>query len=243
MTELTNAVTNGVFDTAQETVATAPVIESVTAYTGTVAELVGESKKYKTLEALAASVTFKDEFIETLKREKQEIADKLEKSNKSDEVYNELLRNKDPQVDKPSVSLEDTNKLIDARLVQLESQRAEAANLRRANDTLVEQFGDLTKAKEFLMDKATKLGLSVEFLMQTAAKSPDAFFNVLEVNKPSNSNTGYVPSSSVNTLTMSQGVKENSKEFFDKMFISDRKRYLSPLVQKQIMELALSNKY
>lgn len=237
-------VTNDVFTettpvapSTNETTTTTP---STPEYTGTVAELVGEGKKFKTLEALAASVAHKDEFIETLKTEKQEVQDRFEKASKSEEVFNKLLETKEKtEVVTPTASMspEEIQKLVADSISKTKSQEVAVANIKEANDTLVEKYGDLTKARDFLGSKAKELGLSVEFLMSTAAKSPTAFLNVLGVSatKPTENNS--VITGTVNTEAkgaFSTEAKAGSEAYFKAMYKADPKKYMSPEIQKAI---------
>ncbi len=238
-------VTNDVFTAAIVPAPTSVVTPDT--LTGTVAELVGEGKKYKTIEALAASVVFKDEFIETLKREKQEVEAKFEKVNKADEVFKQLLESKEvPQAQTvPNLSSDEIAKLIEATISNTEVKRIETNNIKSANDSLVNHFGSLEKAQEFVNTKSKELGLSVEFLMTTAKKSPSAFMNVIGVSGTNKVVNNPITTGTVNTTANynSGGIKEGTEAYFNEILKKDRKKYMSPEIQKQIMDAATKGTY
>lgn len=230
-------VTNDVFTPVETpTSVTTPTSETLT---GTVAELVGEGKKYKTLEALAASVQYANEHIARLEAEA-----KAREKAKADEVFEKLLTTNPVPQPTASLTQEDVTKLITDTLTQGEKTKIEANNLKFANDTVLNHFGDVTKAKEFIANKALELGLSQEFLMSTASKSPTAFLNVvgLTVNKDAVNNK--VITNSVNDIkNLNSNAPVGSKEYYDNMFKTDKRKYFSPGIQKEIQSAALKGTY
>ena len=247
------AVTNDVFT---ETTPVAPSTNETTTttpttpvYTGTVAELVGDGKKFKTVEALAASYSHSQEFIETLKTEKQEVQDRFEKSSRSEEVFNKLLETKENATvatPTPSMSPEEIQKLVADSITNTKTQEIAVANIKESNDTLVSQFGDVTKAQVFLRGKADELGLSVEFLMSTAAKSPTAFLNVIGVDAAKPAATPSLMTGSVNTEAQGKfntGAKAGSEAYYKAMYKEDPKKYMSASVQKAIVKSVENGTY
>lgn len=245
-------VTNNVF-TAEETSTNEsstgqeaqPTVNEL--ITGTVAEFVGEGKKFKTVEALAASYQHSQEFIETLMNEKKEIEAKLQKASNADEVFNKLLESKqEPKAETtPSgVSKEEIQELIKSTYTQEKSKEVADRNIKEANDKLVQHFGDFTKATDFIKQKSEELGLSTDFLMSTAAKSPTAFYNVVGINSTKAvENTPFVQSQSNSAATKTDAIKPNSKEYFAQLYKEDRKLYFSPKIQKAMLDAAANGTY
>lgn len=214
-------------------------------FTGTVADLVGEGKKYKTVEALAASVVFKDEFIETLKREKQELLESKEKL-KAEEVFDKLINSKPEEPTQPTVGMtpEAIQKLVSDTLLTQDRKKVEATNIQSASNTLINHFGDQTKATEFVTSKAAELGLSVEFLMSTAARSPVAFLNVVGISGQPQPHSPKTITSSVNPASMQSGaVKYGSKEYFNNIYKTSKAQFLSAKVQLEMQDAALKGLY
>lgn len=249
MTENTDVTNDSVFNTATgEGVTPQTPTNPIEGLTGTVAEYVGEGKKFRTVEALAASYVHSQEFIETLKTEKQEILSKVDKLSKADEVFDKLLNQKaDPKVETlpSSPSLEDIEKLMATSISKAEVNKLHTSNLDAANETLVAKFGSVAKASEYLKGKALELGLSEEYLVDTAKQSPTAFYNVLGVTaKPAENNTNFMQTG-VNTGSNfnAGGIKEGSEEYFAKLYREDKKAYFSPKVQKAIMDSATNGTF
>lgn len=239
-------VTNGVFSTTEGTTNT-PTVELVTntSYTGTVADLVGEGKKYKTLEALAASHVYANEFIETLKKENKEKEEKLEKAIKTEELFNKLTATKEPVQTSTTTSLEDIQKIVLNTITQTKTKDIEATNVKTANDTLVNHFGTTDKAKEYVENKSKELGLSINFLMDTAAKSPTAFYNIMEVNVKRNVESTGIIKGTINTEGKidNSNIKFGSEAYYNQMYKTDPRKYNSPQIQKQIQESAAKGTY
>lgn len=238
-------VTNDVFNTP-EAKTDATVTTTVESYTGTVAELVGEGKKYKTVEALAASHIYANNFIETLKKEKQDVLEKLEKTVKTDELFDKLTNqtNKVEEQTTSNIPVDDLNKLIEETLNRNESKKTEIANIKITNDTLIDHFGNLAKAQEYIAAKSKELSLSTDFLMSTAAKSPLAFYNLIEVSVNKQSSNNDIMTGSTNTgSNHSTSLKIGTQEYYDNMYKTDRKRYLSPEIQKEIQVSAQKGIY
>lgn len=233
-------VTNDIFNTPTET----PVVVTTdTVLTGTVAELVGEGKKFKTVEALAASVQYKDEFIETLKKEKQALIDK-EIQVKASQTFEDLLNNNPVVQSTPTSSgltPEQITKLLDERIQGNENKKLTEANKNIAGDAVIRHLGDSTKAKEFVANKAIELGLSGEYLATIAATSPTAFLNLVGISGNTNSAPNRVITNSVNTgiENLGSGIKYGTKEYFDNLYKTEGKtQYFSSAVQNEIYKQA-----
>ncbi len=236
---------NDVFNTPAEGT-TAPTVTTSETYTGTVAELVGEGKKYKTLEALASAVIHKDEFIEVLKKEKQDVLEKLEKNVNTGDVFDKLINSTpQPQQTAAPLSSEDLTKLIEETVSKTETKKIENTNIEVVKNKMTDHFGTLEKAEEFVKTKARELGLSVPFLMSTAMKSPSAFYNVVGVTLNSGSGNNPITTGSINTEgnVNPNTTKVGTKAYFDAIFKADKKRYFTPTVQKQIQEAGFKGTY
>lgn len=238
-------VTNDVF-TPASTNASAPTVETLT---GTVAELVGEGKKYKTVEALAASVQYANEHITRLEKEAREKQEKIDAAARAEEVFNKLLNDK--QQNAPTLPTssgmtpEQVTKLINDNLTQFERNKTAEANKKTANDLIVNHFGDQTKAIAFLTSKAAELGLSTQFLAETASRSPSALINLLGINVNNQSALNSVITSSVNTtVTTNTGTpKHGTVEYYQAMYKTDKKKYYTPAIQNEIMAMATKGVY
>lgn len=240
MTENT-IVTNGVF-TPAEAIPNATVTPSDN-LTGTVAELVGEGKKYKTLEALAASVLFKEEHINKLEAENKAIREAKEKL-KAEEVFEKLLESKPENTQTVGLTEEQITQLISNTLTGQEKKKIESTNIQLASDTLTNHFGEANKATLFIQNKATELKLSVDFLMSIAAKNPSAFYSVVGItpNQPVVSNK-VITNNVSNTANLNTGLEVGSEAYYANMLKTDKAKYMSPAIQREISQAAASGLY
>lgn len=161
-------------------------------------ELVGEGKKYKTLEDLAKSRVEADAFIDQLKSEtatlREELARLTTKTNADDtlEKLMEALKNKnnDPGSKTPepvqpkdsgnqpgTLTSEDIVKIMEAR----EQAQREVSNLNQSLAALKKVYGE--KSDEVLNQKAVDLGVGRDEIEAIAKKSPSAFANLVGLNR------------------------------------------------------------
>lgn len=117
-----------------------------------VAALVGEGKKYRTIDDLAKAYVSADDFIETLKAENRELKEKATAAKTVDDVLERLqqqpaTRPDDNQVAKKAVDVADLTKLVEAAVTGLESQKHKRENMLKADALMKEAFGEKAAAK------------------------------------------------------------------------------------------------
>jgi chaperonin cofactor prefoldin len=147
------------------------------------AELIGEGKKYATVQDALKSVPHAQKHISTLEAELAQAREALTKAKAADEVYatvKEMLATggKPPAVGGQE-QLPDLDALLDRKLQALEAQKVAKDNTEQVKQALVAQFGD--KAIETYRQKASDLGIGVETLNDLCAKSPKAALELLGV--------------------------------------------------------------
>lgn len=145
------------------------------------AELIGEKKKYKTVEDALKSVPHAQTHIQTLEEKIKEYEAKLQEQKTIDELL-QRIEQKGTETEQnttvtPQVTTEDIQKLVEQTLTQKQVQAAQASNISKVDQDLKGKFGD--KAKEHLVTKAGELGLSMGEMQAIAAKSPNAFYNLI----------------------------------------------------------------
>lgn len=216
------------------------------------ADLVGEGKKFKSVEDLAKGKVESDKFIEKLTEELAEMRKELSGLASVNQTVEELkrLRNHSdagtptPAVD-PDQLISEMEKRLDART----EQRNKEQNLIEADRMIVEIFkGDREASTKFLRDKAKELGVGVEWLTDLASNSPKAALNLLGLNVPAAPTAGDKTkvTSSVNTsatLPSGAGPKEGTKEYFDEIRKRDKNEYFSAKVQNAIFEARKKGTY
>ena len=151
-------------------------------------DLVGEGKKFKTVDDLAKGKVEADAFIEKLTRELAEVREVANKNINAEQqleaLKNELksLRDAGGQAREnttPALSGRDIEALVERSITQKEASKTASQNLAESNAKTVEHFGTLEAAKKAVETKAVELGVTVEYLRETAAKSPTAFAHLI----------------------------------------------------------------
>lgn len=153
--------------------------------------LVGEGKKYKTVEDLARSRIEADNFIETLKREKAEAAEARTKA----EVELEKLRRGVQREESPNSNVaqsttqlteENLQALIDKSLQERERTTTRARNYETIKKHLMDAYGD--QAEERLAKQASEMNTTSEKLFEIGSDNPALFTRLFPVNKPKTEN-------------------------------------------------------
>ena len=149
--------------------------------------LVGEGKKYATLEAALASVPHKEQHISRLETELAELRQRAAEAGAVSETYDavqEMLKEikATPKVSgAAALSEQDISVAIDRKLVERETQRVAQENLSKVKGTLVEQFGD--KAESWYLSRSNELGVGPETIESLAARSPKAALELLGIKR------------------------------------------------------------
>lgn len=160
--------------------------------------LVGEGKKFATVEDLAAGKMEADQFIEQLKNENLTVREqitKLEESKDQTGKIEELLKavreaKQDSEEGNQSVSEDDLSKKI-KEIMQGVSAEATAKQNRELGNKLVlaKAEGNVEAAKALLADRAKELGMSKDSLRELSESSPSAFAKLMEID-PSTVSSG-----------------------------------------------------
>jgi hypothetical protein len=157
-------------------------------------ELVGDGKKFKTVNDLAKGKAEADAYIATLtKKMDADRADYLElrKQVTAQASLTDLVRQLqdkqqtpthiEPKVEStPSYDPKEIEALISSKIEQTRLQDKMNANFQKVQTKLKEQYGNNFPA--VLKEQADALGLSKEDVNALAMKSPDAFFRTMGMN-------------------------------------------------------------
>jgi len=153
-------MSDNLFDEAPSTETTSPV-----------ETLVGEGRKFKTIEDLAKAKLESDTYIERLKSELEDVKNQVGRAANLEEQFttlrDEIVRLKaarqPPETEErtaPALSATDVEALVTKVMTQQEAQRSASQNVEEANRQVLAAHGTVEKAKEAIRAKATELGLS-----------------------------------------------------------------------------------
>lgn len=224
-----------------------------------IAELVGEGKKYSTLEdavkALAKKAKHADEFIEQLKTEKQELAESFEqtstqlsevtaKERKVDEILEALRQGKaatTAQADPSAAALtqDQLNDMLEKALTDRKTQEQVKANEKNSWELLDAQFGSRDEAKQAMAELVGSDPALLQTVTLLGQSNPDKLLKFVSANvKPVEQlsegegalNTGSFPDISGLTWEKAKKLKKD-----------DPKAYWSPKFQRQLHVAADTN--
>jgi len=184
----------------------APVVTSsatTTQLPQEVTELVGQGKKYATMEDALKSVPHAQKHIKTLEDELAQTKVELEKRKTTEQLLNEIKSGISTDgTPPPSQFTPDmVEQVVSQQLEKRQLQQTATQNIKQVTSAFSSKFGD--KAEEVYNSLAVDAGLSVSMLNQLAATSPTAVLKLAglagaKVVPPSRT------SSDVNTSGMGQ---------------------------------------
>jgi hypothetical protein len=208
-----------------------------------VEQLVGPGKKFDSVESALKGKVEADAFIASLTSEaaqlrqalaeaeaekarlsaRASILDRLNQPNEAPGTSPVQQQTPNPAPGPKALSDED----VVAVIRRTDQQKAAEANLKRVDDTLVKTFG--VDAVAVVRQRASELGLPVDDLMQVGARSPEALFNMIGVQKTAEPGNPMYQSKGFSTP--GQGVEIRNKAYYDKRraemgnikFLSDKK--------------------
>lgn len=217
--------------------------------------LVGEGKKYATVEDLAKGALHAQNHITTLEAEaaarEQELAsraavEELLRKNASDQTLltppapsEQPPAETTPPTSVPEVPKQELADLIREVMSKDQAEHNKASNLEKSVSGLDKVTGSREKTQQLIAAKAAELKVSAAFLQNIAETSPAAFFTTMNVVPPSQPNTNVAPSSNdVNTQTLQnqansqRASQPGTKEYYDNIRKNDPVTFKR--VQKQM---------
>lgn len=180
-------------------------------------ELVGEGKKYSSVDKALESIAPAQDHIQRLESEMAEMRAKLDAQSSVEETLRKFAEQK--AVDTPTSQPVDLNEVVNQVTQRLDANaQAEqrVANQKSVANKLAEQFGDMQKAKGMFEAKAKELGMSVQDMDNLAATSPQAVFQMFGTGAQSTSQRA--TQSSVNTEAMQSTTNPTPQEVPGVMF-------------------------
>lgn len=218
-----------------------------------IAELVGEGKKFKTVEDLAAGKLQSDIHIKRLEEEAKTLREQVAKAKAVEDVLEAIKANAasgqtsqennedDDKKVTPSASLsaEQIAKIVADQIKGSETAKQREVNRSKANELMVKSFGE--KAKDKFEAKATSPELRA-ILIQLAEVNPEDFVSLFKEA----SAESVVDSSSKNLNKLNVDNTTNSKEpgtqlYYAEMRKKNPKQYYSAAVQLEMHGAAMKN--
>ena len=202
-----------------------------------VTALIGEGRKYKSLEDALRSVPHAQGHISNLEKELAELREDLNKRLSAEEAMEKILEARNSRNEEgtppPEFTPEALKDLVRNTYKDMTAEDKAALNIEQADKAMREKWGE--KAGDMLAQKAQELGVSLKFLQDAASTSPQAFYNLIGLDGVKKQQE--LPrEGSVNTESMSQhsGVSPYSYKWYQQMRRNDPKQYYTPKVQMEM---------
>jgi hypothetical protein len=224
-------------------------------------ELVGDGKKFKTVDDLARGKAESDAFINRLLEEQKQLRDDfnqvraqlnqrtkldefLDKVNKPDSDTSGSDNNQNSNSGGANQAAFDPSKIdeiVDKRLSDKERERQAQSNANFVKEELQKAYGADYVTK--LAEVAEDLGLSRERVNQLAATEPKALLRLVGVGQAQNTPQArpdvFSPPKSSGTFVPRVQNTEKNYAFYEDMRKKDPTRYWSPDVQVEIHKRAM----
>src|SRR3990167_6876 len=173
-----------------------------------IAELVGEGKKYKSVEDALKSVPHAQQHIQTLEEENARIKAELTARRTTEELLEEIRSGVQPAQPQAAagVQTQDVAEVVTQMLAQRDAQAKAEANISRVVSSFQNTFGTKEQAEAMYVKIAEESGLSVPALNKLSATSPDVVLKLAGITKKQEAPAGKV-TSSVNTESLQQGTQ------------------------------------
>jgi hypothetical protein len=214
--------------------------------------LVGEGKKYRTVEDLAKSRVEADRFIEQLKMEKEATLKDLENYKaRADQgaTLKEIMEaikgqtsnsGSDGESNNQNLNPEELRKLVGDVVNDYDSSKRRASNRTEANQKVVSMFdGDTAKAKAHIEVRAKELGMTTNDLGSLSETSPEAFARLVGITQPKQSSGGSPASIADKNTTALTDVPagDRDQDFYRKLRKDNPKEFYSPKMQQELFRL------
>lgn len=213
--------------------------------TGSVEALVGEGKKFATVEDLAKGKAEADAYIVQLQGEARGLRSDLDQRLSAEDLLAEIRKERKEQLSAaaaieqgnttPPQEPVDIASLVNQTIENREVQQTAAQNLSTVDTKMKELYGE--KAQEVMVSKAKEAGVSVTFLQTIAEQSPKAFYNALGLSATKqttpSATTGSVDTAAFHNQQPSGGLSTWAD--FEKLRTENPKLYWKPDTQNRLM--------
>lgn len=207
--------------------------------------LVGEGKKFKTIDDLARGKLESDAFIAKLQSELAEMRSELNQRlsvedalRKHDERYRQPTESTpqetpaEEKVDNRGVSQEEIEKFVLDTIEKRDAFRSKKENLQSVKERLQAHFGADYRTK--VREKLNSLSLGEDFANGLAATQPKAFLELVGVRETPNA-PSYEQSSVTSSVRLpTSGTEPRNYGYYRKLQAENPKEYFSQKVQMQM---------
>lgn len=216
--------------------------------TNPVDQLVGEGKKFKTLEDLAKAKLESDAFIVRLQQEMAGIREDLNTRVRMEELLDRLESNPDEGTNNAGNNQNQNNSpdnspdfetLIEQKLTKRDADRKASDNVAAVKQALKAYFGDDYEAK--IKARVLDLELDQTELNDLAKRSPKAFLKLVGIEGQSkDTSPSYTPPTSRTSVLPTLQTGQRTYKYYQDLRKSDPTTYWRPDVQLQLHKDAIA---
>ena len=218
-----------------------------------ISELVGEGKKFKTVEDLAQGKLQSDIHIKRLEEEAKILRDQVAAAKSVEDVLEAIKANAAHEGTPPAnheeegkvvlppsgLTAEQVAKIVAEQIQGSETAKQKEANRVKANALMTKMFGE--KAKEKFEAKATSPELRAT-LVQLAEINPEEFANLFrEKGHESVLDSGSKNLNVLNVDTSTNNTEPGTQAYYSNMRKKEPKKYYSPAIQLEMHNAALKD--
>lgn len=213
-------------------------------------ELVGEGKKFKTVEDLARGKAEADLYIEHFKRTQDELRadyNRLRDEYNAGQSLKEFIdqmktsqvsqNDNTPNVPEDKSAALDLNKieeLVQAKIQATKQQEKEEANFASVQAKLLEVYGP--NYAQTLKQQVSQLGLTSDFVNDLARKHPQVLFKTLGLDGQRSENFQAPPASASRSDPFAPAVNKRTWSYYEKMRKAEPSKYFDPKTQDQLFK-------
>lgn len=175
-----------------------------------VSELVGQGKKYATVEEALKSVPHAQNHIKTLTEELQAAKAELEKRRTAEQLLDEIKSGIKPaeQPSSSSITPDSVAQLVEQAISKQQQELIASRNVEQVTSSLTAKYGD--KAEEAYISLAKENGISVQQLNLLSKTSPAVVLKLAGLSTVKQPTQGGKIENDVNLNSFSQGTVDTS---------------------------------
>ncbi len=214
-------------------------------------ELVGDSKKFKTVDDLAKSKAYSDIHIANLERRMdqmredyirvvnesksgaklQEVIDLLT-SREQQHTSSEHTNANDGNTQSPAITQDQIQSLVSNSIAQLDATRRETENYNQVLAKVTERYGP--NYRTVLKDQATQLGLTEDDINSMARRNPNLFYKTFDVETRQQVPFQAPPTSQMRSSSFAPKGQQRTLAYYEEMRKKNPSAYYDPKITVQM---------
>lgn len=214
-------------------------------------QLVGDGKKFKTVEDLARGKLESDRFVPTLTRQLDELRDDLRKTQTEAQSraslqelvdrltqQQKLTSSEEPNANEvldgtqPAIKPEQIDERVLKIVGELETQRKQNDNANLVKAKLREQYGNNYSA--VVKEQIQTLGITEDYFNEQSRLHPEVVFRLLELDKPATRENFQTPPKSQRNDNFSPSTTKRTQAWYQKLKVEKPDLYRDPKTTVQM---------